>query len=116
MADNKEDSRLSLQERRELAQKREKQVQVISRVFYGTVLFLIIFSLQYFTGDPLGVLSMFGIEGVSYEKSGAYVDCSKRENRSHAYCKMKDADHVADKNWNNLRHTKKGSVFSLHGN
>ncbi|MDC0358235.1 hypothetical protein OAO01_05405 [Oligoflexia bacterium] len=115
MNDNDTPTKSALTERQIKLQQAEHRQRIVSRYVYGCMLFLIVVFLEYFTGDPLGILGVFGIEGVSYQKTGAYVDCTQRENRNHSYCKLKGADEAASKTWKNMKHSKKGSQFTLHG-
>jgi|GEM_PF-5236631 len=92
----------------------ELTTTVMQGMLAGMVLILLVLVLMFYSGDPLGMLSHIGIDGVRHEKSGVYIDCAKAANRSHPYCQRKSKV-KEDRSWESRRRGGGSSApFSIH--
>ena len=101
---------------KKLAQyKREKRRQIaFYAIGYSAVLIGGFFLFMYLAGDYFnGVLSKFGMRGLSNMMSGVYTDCSRPENRYQDFCQPPKSR--ADRQWQTIRRrgTTQSAAFGL---
>lgn len=99
--------RLSLFQAEQAITQRRQKIGYAIIAIVGSITLLIV------TGDPVGILGLFGFHGIRYEQRGVYAECSKGANINLAACRPKVS--VADRNWRDLvRGEGKTAPFSLY--